>query len=115
MLCPDCGVECGWEHLEGCDVARCLTTGGQRLGCSEGECGRDIWSGEWPGVADAMRLGFWTRWVDSVTGVPIPFNIARRGTWKECGADDEGATANLNRLRPPYAHWDIKTIRWEKS
>lgn len=32
--CPDCAAELGQAHEDGCDVARCLWSGDQRLGCS---------------------------------------------------------------------------------
>lgn len=48
-FCPDCAVRAGGEHDDGCDVARCLVTGGQRLMCDEDhDCGRQLWSGRWP-------------------------------------------------------------------
>jgi hypothetical protein len=63
--CGDCGVKPGEPHEDGCDVARCLRTGRQRLSCDAGaavfgwpearphdDCGRQAWSGEWPGVAE---------------------------------------------------------------
>jgi hypothetical protein len=34
--CPDCVAEPGAEHDDGCDVAVCLATGGQRLQCHDG-------------------------------------------------------------------------------
>jgi hypothetical protein len=47
--CPDCGVAPGRRHHAGCDVARCLETGHQRLSCAGGhDCGQDVWTGEWP-------------------------------------------------------------------
>jgi hypothetical protein len=52
--CPDCYVEPGRKHQQGCDVERCSVCGGQRLMC-EGteECeGHDPklvkWTGFWP-------------------------------------------------------------------
>lgn len=31
--CPDCAAHPGQPHVDGCDVARCLWTGHQRLAC----------------------------------------------------------------------------------
>jgi hypothetical protein len=64
--CPDCAVAVGQPHIQdevdgGCDVARCLVTGLQRLMCDrEGhdECGQDVWTGWWPGQLDCQRLGW---------------------------------------------------------
>lgn len=53
--CPDCGVQPGSGHREGCDVARCLNTGIQRLQCDCGKCGDDIWTGFWPGVKECYE------------------------------------------------------------
>jgi hypothetical protein len=33
--------------------------------------GRDIYTGLFPGVEDCRRLGWWCRWVDRETGVPL--------------------------------------------
>ncbi|MFM2078880.1 MAG: hypothetical protein RJA49_2770 [Actinomycetota bacterium] len=47
--CPDCAIEPGAAHEDGCDVARCLVTGGQRLACRDDhDHGRDVWTGGWP-------------------------------------------------------------------
>jgi hypothetical protein len=64
--CPDCDVAVGEAHIHdevrgGCDVARCLVTGRQRLMCDledHDDCGRDLWSGWWPGHLDCERLGW---------------------------------------------------------
>lgn len=62
--CPDCTVEIGDEHDYndedgGCDVARCLVTGLQRLMCGlDHDCGRDVWTGWPPGNLDCERLGW---------------------------------------------------------
>jgi len=54
--CPDCHAEIGQAHLEGCDVARCLATGLQRLGHAEScRCPQDVWTGRWPGDRDRRR------------------------------------------------------------
>lgn len=51
--CPDCVSKPDQHHEDGCDVARCLNTGGQRLSCDCGVCGREVWTGLWPGVQEA--------------------------------------------------------------
>jgi len=50
--CPDCAVKVGEKHVNGCDVARCLKTKRQRLGCDCEECGEDVWTGLWPGIQE---------------------------------------------------------------
>ena len=43
-LCPDCYASPGEAHENGCDQARCLITGQQRLMCHEDhDCGEDVW------------------------------------------------------------------------
>ena len=75
-----------------------------------------MWAGHWPGDLDAARLGFWCRWVDRVTGEPLPFfTLDRPGKWQSCAQNDEGAMPDLNRLRPPYALWNAKTRHWEAA
>ncbi|MDT8916052.1 hypothetical protein [Amycolatopsis sp. PS_44_ISF1] len=57
--CPDCQVGIGKAHIEGCDVARCLATGLQRLGHSEScRCPRDVWTGRWPGESECLEFGW---------------------------------------------------------
>jgi hypothetical protein len=55
VACPDCAVQPGQVHADGCDVARCPTTGRQRLTCNRGDtCGdrcRTRWTGQWPETA----------------------------------------------------------------
>jgi hypothetical protein len=57
VKCHDCGATVGSKHLEGCDTARCLATGDQRLCCDCGNCGEDIWTGKWPGTDEAYKYG----------------------------------------------------------
>jgi hypothetical protein len=61
--CPDCDVAVGTAHIsydyDGCDVARCLVTGLQRLSCeADHDHGQDVWSGWWPGTLDCEQLGW---------------------------------------------------------
>ena len=56
--CHDCGVTVGGKHQGGCDVARCLATGAQRLSCGCGGCGEDVWTGLWPGIKECYEERF---------------------------------------------------------
>ncbi|MFC5148970.1 hypothetical protein [Streptomyces aureoversilis] len=57
--CPDCGVRPGQLHHDGCDVARCATTGQQRAGCGHsGSTCITRWTGHWPGDAECWEYGF---------------------------------------------------------
>jgi hypothetical protein len=53
--CLDCAVAVGEAHVYdeydgGCAVAQCLVTGLQQLMCeADHDCGRDVWTGWWPG------------------------------------------------------------------
>ena len=59
--CGDCAVKPGEPHTGGCDVARCLETGDQRLSCGEDhDHGRDIWTGVWPGEAECIEFGWYS-------------------------------------------------------
>lgn len=118
--CPDCGVQPDEPHAGGCDVARCLWTGTQRLSCqwfgldpvlTEHDCGRDVWTGDWPGEREAAALGFWCIWDG-----PCPelgWDYHGRG-WVRVAADHPGATPDLNRLQTE-ARWDRRNRRWEAS
>jgi hypothetical protein len=53
--CPDCAVEPGQQHEDGCDVARCLKCGGQHLGCGCRDGIADVWVGIWPGIKECYE------------------------------------------------------------
>lgn len=103
--CPDCQVDVGEAHDNGCDVAQCLMFGEQRLmheleGTNEEHnCGRDVWTGRWPGEAECEEFGWWARWVPGQPG------------WVRCEADAPDARLDLNRLATD-ARWDPATSRW---
>jgi hypothetical protein len=111
----------GSPHRVGCDTAVCLRTGMQRLLCGTqivrldggaydvqhidehpGEdCGQDIWTGQWPGEADAIRLGWWCYFVPN--GNP---------SWVQCAPDHPEARPDLNRLAID-GKWNRELHRWE--
>ena len=98
--CHDCAANPGEPHQNGCDTARCLHTGGQRLCChGRHDCGHDIWTGQWPGADDCIRFGWYSK-----------FTFAG---WTRCNPDDRGAGPDLNRLHSGEARWDRGTARWE--
>ncbi|MGW5053967.1 hypothetical protein [Actinokineospora sp. NPDC004072] len=79
--CPDCDVAVGEPHLSdeynGCDIARCLVTGHQRLMCDlDHDCGHDTWTGTWPGHTDCERLG----WMHG-PGFPDLNRLYTEGVW----------------------------------
>lgn len=127
LPCTDCGTPLGAEHLDGCDVARCLHNGLQRIQCDGGECdedcenttvgygrayhddyhgedgphdcGREIWDGVWPGTEECIELGWFCHFVGPGLGY-IP-----------CGPENPSAMADLNRLLS-RATWDRDRQRW---
>lgn len=88
--CPDCQAEPLRPHAVGCDVERCAACGMQRIGCDCSSDAQDryprlLWTGDWPGVSDCLRLG-----------ILLP--------------DGE---PDLNKLSI-LARWDPTAGRWEK-
>jgi hypothetical protein len=99
--CPDCGVVPGSQHEDGCDVARCLSTGGQRLSCHQShDCGEDVWTGDWPGDAECREFGWW-----------VQDRCTEGLGWVPCAPDAPGATEDLNRLALD-ARWSAEQERW---
>jgi len=101
--CYDCGVNPGTPHLDGCDIARCMFTGGQRLSCEQDDhddCGRQVWTGRWPGEAEAEEFGWW-----------VQDRCAEGLGWVPCAPGAPGACPDLNRLHLD-ARWDRTAGRW---
>jgi hypothetical protein len=103
--CPDCGEVIGEQHWPDCDVARCLATGGQRLLCDGAghDCGRDVWTGLWPGDAECQEFGWW-----------VQDRCSEGLGWVPCAPDAFGATEDLNRLRRD-ARWSPERGRWVRT
>lgn len=90
QTCPDCGVGVGEAHVYdevdgGCDVARCLVTGLQRLMCdadhaADQDCGHDVWTGWSPGLLDCEQLG----WMIG-PGFPDLNRLYTEATWDPAG------------------------------
>lgn len=102
QACPGCGVPPMQEHKLGCDVERCRLCGLQLFTC---DChhtlgqwypgrvkvlgGRLPWTGEWPGVAECEKYGFWYK-LDRMSRRDRP-------RWVSCPPGPE-ASPDLNRL-----------------
>lgn len=107
--CGDCGARPGERHSDGCDVARCLVTGGQRISCGvfggevEHDCGNQAWTGEWPGIAECEEFDWWA------------FESPASQKWMQ----EEGVPGwdkphhNLNRLAPE-CEWDHLARRYRR-
>lgn len=104
--CPDCGIDIGAPHQDGCDVARCTECGWQRISCRHGYSDLGwgaIWTGIWPGILECQEFGFWSYW-----GPPFI----------KCTKDHPDATEDLNELAVRHAKgmlvWDKKLQRLVK-
>jgi hypothetical protein len=100
-LCPDCDAPPGHVHRDGCDVERCPDCGGQYFacGCPDSKRPRLVWTGRWPGTAEAEEFGWWCKMMPGHGWVP-------------CAKDDEGATEDMNRLYIE-AVWNPESARFE--
>lgn len=113
--CPGCGASIGSQHLEGCDVARCVSTGGQFFVCGgqvheyrgrsygehDGSCEPDRWTGLWPGTAEAIEYGWYAR-------------FSPGSGWQQTTADDPEGAPDLNRVAVS-CHWDPQQQRYVRS
>lgn len=123
--CHDCAAAVGQPHTDGCDTARCLWTGGQRLQCEMGtgiildpdpdseavllttgprpdhDCGHEVWTGVWPGVAECQEFGWYCYFVP-------------KAGWVRCEKDDPhpDVTEDLNRLYMSETEWSRDQGRW---
>lgn len=128
--CGDCAVEPGQPHQPGCDVARCMWTGLQDIGCGNGltaACCRALRSSGNDELADALADYLSLDDPDHDCGTDIwtgeypGLDDARRlnlwcywgPTWVVCDANHPDADPDLNRL-VSTCRWDRATWRWEK-
>ena len=99
FVCWDCGARIGDPHLDGCDVARCLATGDQRLACDDDghDCGDQMFDGYWPGELDCYRLGI----IDG-DGKPDLNRLHRETVWnpEHQRREPRGATQPTKEVTP---------------
>jgi len=91
--CYDCCAYPGELHEDGCDVELCSMCSGQRISCRcdpSHEVVRLKWTGEWPGVADAVEFGWYTY------------------------SDDIGVEPDIDRVHAA-ATGKVKGYRWSTS
>lgn len=83
--CWDCGALLGAAHTDGCDVARCLHTGLQRLSCDGmddtgvHDCGNAVHDGHWPGERECAEYGWYVHFSDHVH--PDLNRLIMEGEW----------------------------------
>lgn len=101
--CPDCGVNVGEHHINGCDVERCPECGHQALSCSCSFITAPSikWTGFWPGVKECQEFGWYSKLVPG------------RG-WCDAQEDDPKSTEDLNRMYMD-AKWDKEQQRFVKK
>ena len=70
--------------------------------------GRLPWEGYYPGTAECVELGWFTRYVDA-SGQPVALP-GPGGRWERCEAADEFAAPDISRLHAD-GHWDSRRCR----
>jgi Zn-finger nucleic acid-binding protein len=65
-------------------------------------CRRMLWTGVWPGEAECIEFGWYSRMIPGVIG------------WQRCEKDDPGAGPDLNRLYEE-AKWDADKQRFVRK
>jgi hypothetical protein len=75
-----------------------MACGRQRISCGCEDHGVDAWAGEYPGVVECRRRGWYSYLPGGGTG------------WHRCSKDHPGASEDLNRLA--LCPWDPKTKTW---
>ena len=113
-ICHDCGVLPGYEHSDGCDVARCPECGIQRLQCEEHEDSTlpAIWTGIWPGEIECVEYDLWSKWVGK--DIFDPTYVPGDGHWEQTTADDPDRGPDLNKLATMPLKWSKRLQRFVK-
>lgn len=140
--CRDCGAQVGRPHDHGCCVERCQFTGLQWIDCggtsdfrcccdddngynADGDtihtcgqvphdCGSEVWTGVWPGYAEAIEYG-WFCWFGPSPELRIgPFTVPAGRTWLECGPEHPEAVPDLTRVIQ-LCNWDREQRRWVRQ
>jgi hypothetical protein len=97
--CPDCQVDPGCPHMEGCDVARCGNCGYQLL-FHDNECDNEyntIWTGVWPGIEECHELNLW-----------IVYRDGEKGDWTKT----EDLNTLYNKALSGELTWDKGNSKW---
>lgn len=107
-----CGAHPDQLHKPGCDVERCALCGGQTIACT---CVYTMtrkplpWEGYYPGTAECVELGWFTRYVDA-SGQPAALP-SPGGKSMACEAADAYAQPDFSRL-DREAQWDKQKCRF---
>ncbi len=126
--CNDCSAEVGTSHERGCDVARCMWTGQQRIQCDGGLAASCCYALRQAGHSDladdlAYYLGLddplhdcgedlWTgQWPGNDDAAEMGLWTYWGPPWIECGPDHPQARPDLNKLALA-GKWDRGQKKW---